>query len=555
MLESSLASLSPNNNQVEFRLIPNTHGPVSQDDIKQLLTQSDFAMLYPLDANIDKACTEINALCGKDNGKHELFFIIAERRDGNVAVTVSADKMQASMTITAAWGGKDVSLADVLNCLKAHKIKMGLSKPKIQALLKQLNFLPPGESCQGEIAQGKPPIHGDNASIKRKVALARERLLQPQEREDGTVDMRNLGAMIMVKPKDVLMVKQPATAGTPGYTVHGDTLLQKPGQDKDMVPGDGTAIDPNDPTLLIATVAGQPVENRTGMQVDDVLQIKDVDVRYGHVDFKGSILISGDVHEGMIVKSSGDITVMGFVDSATLDAAGDVIVSKGIIGRQIKANELSTNIKAKGQICAQFVQYSNLNAKGNILVTKQLLHSHSTSDMVITVSDASGRRGDLVGGIATAKHGIHAITIGATVGTKTELFCAMDQSLLKQEFKNLDDSVKSMVVAALDIEARLNRLPPKSEWQNDAGMIEQVKMMLEQKKMIIDEKFKEEIECERVQAEVEGYYDKYFIKASKQIFINVELHIGPAFNRTQREHGPCTVKHINHEINFNYGGR
>ncbi|WP_350563799.1 FapA family protein, partial [Psychrobacter sp. CAL346-MNA-CIBAN-0220] len=66
-----------------------------------------------------------------------------------------------------------------------------------------------------------------------------------------------------------------------------------------MEPGTGTSLHPKDQHKLIATVSGQPVENRSGMQVDDMLQIKDVDVRYGHVNFKGSVLITGDVHEGM----------------------------------------------------------------------------------------------------------------------------------------------------------------------------------------------------------------------------------------------------------------
>jgi uncharacterized protein (DUF342 family) len=240
-------------------------------------------------------------------------------------------------------------------------------------------------------------------------------------------------------------------------------------------------------------VSGQPVENRNGMQVDDMLQIKDVDVRYGHVNFKGSVLITGDVHEGMEVKASGDVTVMGFVESASIEAQGDVIVSKGVIGRLIKEHELSTKIKATGQICAQFVQYSHLEALGNILVTKQLLHSNSTSGDTITVSDPQGRRGDLVGGIATAAKGIRAIAFGATAGTKTELFCAMHQGELKQELKELDDSIKGMVVAGLEIEARLRKLPPKTEWQSDAGMIEQVKMMLDQKNQMAEERIKEEV--------------------------------------------------------------
>jgi uncharacterized protein (DUF342 family) len=555
MLTPSLVTLSADKSKAELRIIPNTHGPVSEDDINALLTQADFTMLFPIIPAINKAVSEVNALCGQTPGGHELFFTIAERKDGSVSISVSDDKMQASMKITSAWGGKDITLPDILNTLKTQKIKMGLSKPKIMALIQRLSILPPGETCEGIIASGKVAVNGEDAILTRKVALARERLLQPQEREDGSVDMRDLGSLITVKPNDVLMIKTPLTTGTPGFNIHGDVLQQIPGKDKSMEPGTGASFHPQDPNQLIATVPGQPVENRTGMQVDDILQIKDVDVRCGHVNFKGSILITGDVHEGMEVKASGDVTVMGFVESATIEAQGDVIVSKGVIGRLIKEHELSTKIKATGQICAQFVQYSQLEALGNILVTKQLLHSHSTSGDTITVSDAQGKRGDLVGGIATAAKGIRAISFGATASTKTELFCAMHQGELKQELKELDDSIKGMVVASLELEARLRKLPPKAEWQSDAGMIEQVKMMLEQKNQMDAERIKEEVEYTQHLNEVENYYNNYVIQAEKHIFINVEIHIGNAFNRTQREHGPCIAKNVNQEISFDYSNR
>ncbi|MDD8061138.1 MULTISPECIES: DUF342 domain-containing protein [Shewanella] len=555
MLEPSVAALSADKSKVELRVVPNTHGPLSVEDITPILNQPDFVMLCPISPAINKAVTEINTLCGQKTGDHELFFVIAERKDGSVIIDVSEDKMQASMTITSAWGGKDVSLPDILTTLKSKKIKMGLSKPRIMALIQRLSILPPGESCEGIIANGKPAVNGENAILTRKVALARERLLQPQEREDGSVDMRNLGALITVKPNDVLMVKTPATIGTPGFNVHGDVLQQIPGKDKPMEPGTGTSIHPKDPNKLIATLSGQPVENRKGMQVDDMLQIKDVDVRYGHVNFKGSILITGDVHEGMEVKASGDVTVMGFVESASIEAQGDVIVSKGVIGRLIKEQELSTKIKASGQICAQFVQYSHLEAQGDILVTKQLLHSHSTSNGFITVCDTQCRRGDIVGGVTTANKGIRAIAFGATASTKTVLYCAMHQDEFKQQLKELDGSIKAMVVAGLELEARLRKLPPKAEWQNDAGMIEQVKMMLDQKHQMTAEQAKEEVEYTQQLTEVENYYDNYFIKAEKHIFTNVEIHIGNAFNRTQREHGPCVVKNINHEISYDYNNR
>ncbi|MCU8014566.1 DUF342 domain-containing protein [Shewanella sp. SM74] len=555
MLDPELIELNSDKTKAELRLIPNVHGPVTHEDIMRLLSLPEFAALFPLEPAITKTVAKINSLCNQDDGKFELYTTLAERRDGSIAIEISPDKMQASLKLTAAWGGKQIDLPEILTHLKKNNVCMGLSKLKIQALLKQLSTLKPGEICQSEIAQGKAPVNGLNAVLERKVFLARERLLQPQEREDGSVDMRNLGAMIVVKANDLLMVKHLATEGTPGYNIKGEVLKQKPGKDAVLQAGTGTAFHPKDPNKLIATVPGQPVETRTGMNVDDVLQLKDVDISTGHVTFKGSILITGDVHEGMIVKSSGDITVMGFVDSATLEAEGDVTVSKGIIGRQIKANEYSTNIYSQGQISAQFVQYSQLVAKGNILVTKQLLHSNTKTASSLTVSDPSGRRGDLVGGVAHAEKGITAVVIGATAGTKTDVYCAMGQAELKQDLKLLDESVKAMVVASLDIEARLNKLPPKSEWQADAVMIEQIKMMLDEKNRIMDERTREELEFDTFKQEVEGYYEKYRIEVLKHVFLNVELHIGPANHRTAREHGTCCIANVNQEINFDYNAK
>uniref|UniRef100_Q0HYX9 Flagellar Assembly Protein A N-terminal region domain-containing protein n=1 Tax=Shewanella sp. (strain MR-7) TaxID=60481 RepID=Q0HYX9_SHESR len=555
MLAPELLELSSDKTKAELRLIPNEHGPITRDDVMRLLSVPEFATLFPLESAIDKVIAQTNSLCHQEDGKYELFAVLAERRDGSVKIELSQDKMQATMILTAPWGGKAVDLPEILTQLKKDNVCMGLSKLKIQTLLQKMTKLKPGESCQSEIAQGKAAINGQNAVLERKVSLARERLLQPQEREDGTVDMRNLGAMIMVKPNDLLMIKHPATEGSPGYNIKGEVLKQKPGKDLVLQPGTGTDFHPKDPNKLIATVAGQPVETRTGMNVDDVLQLKDVDISTGHINFKGSILITGDVHEGMMVKSSGDITVMGFVDSATLEADGDITVSKGVIGRQVRVNEFSTNITAQGQISAQFVQYSQLTAKGNILITKQLLHSNTKTAGTLTVSDQSGRRGDLVGGVVHAEKGLTAVVIGATAGTKTEVYCAMEQGELKQNLKQLEESVHAMVVATLDIEARLKKLPPKSEWQSDPIMIEQIKMMLDEKNRILAERSREELEFDSLKQEVEHYYDKYRIDVIKHVFLNAEFHIGQANHRSTREHGTCSITNLNQEINFDYNAK
>ncbi|MFQ6370760.1 DUF342 domain-containing protein [Shewanella sp. YIC-542] len=547
-----LLHLSSDSEFAELRIIPQHHGPITEETLKQLLKLPEFSMMMPLEKAIHTAVKDVNDLLGKSEGEHELVFRVAERRDGQVSVEASKDKMQASMTLKAPWGGKAVALQDVLQQLKQKNICMGLSKQKIEALLQSAGKLNPGEDISGLIAVGKPAVNGTHAKLVRKVPLARERLLQPQERADGTVDMRNLGSVVMVRPQELLMEKIPATSGCKGYNVNGDIIPAKAGKDVEMKAGEGTAVAADNPLQLLATTPGQPVEIRNGMQVDDVLHIKDVDVGYGNVDFKGSVLISGDVCEGMQVRSSGDITVLGFVESAQLEADGDITVSKGVLGRQLGGNELSTRLCAKGQISAQFVQYSHLQSVGNILITKQLLHSHSVTDAKLIVSDSSGRRGDLVGGWVKAEQGIQAVTIGATADTKTELYCAMKLDELKLKLKELEASMRQLVVAKLDMEARLRRLPPKAEWQHDNAMVEQVKFMLEQKHTIEAELAQEEIDTDLMRHNTDNYYQHNHMEIKRRMYANVEIHIGAAQHKTQREHGPCIVANQGAEVSFDY---
>ncbi|MDF0535499.1 FapA family protein [Shewanella sp. A32] len=552
MLAPDLLHVSSDSQFAELKIIPQTHGPITEDALRQVLKLPEFSAMMPLEQAIKIAVKDVNNLSGKEEGNHELLFRVAERRDGQISIEVAKDKMQATMTIVAPWGGKAITLPDVLQQLKQQNVAMGLSKQKIEVLLHTAATLKPGESTSGVIAVGKPVVNGTHAKLERKVPLARERLLQPQEREDGTVDMRNLGSVVMVRPKDLLMVKTPATAGINGYNVNGEVIPAKAGKDLELKAGNGTEISADNPNVLLATNAGQPVEIRDGMQVDDVLQIKNVDVSYGNVDFKGSVLISGDVCEGMQVRSSGDITVMGFVESSRLEADGDITVSKGVLGRQLGGNELSTHLHAKGQITAQFVQYSHLESLGDVLVTKQLLHSHTITDAKLIVSDSSGRRGDLVGGWVKAEQGIQAVTIGATADTKTELYCAMKLDDVKHRLKELDDSIRQLVVAKLDMESRLRKLPPKAEWQNDSVMVEQVKMMLDQKHSIEAELTQEETEAELLRSDSDSYYHRNHIEVKRRMYANVEIHVGNAQQKTQREYGPCVVENEGAEINFDY---
>lgn len=553
MLDAELINLSSDNKEAEIRLIPNIHAPLTVHQLQALLKQPDFHRLCPNDCAIAEAVSQVNGPHDQEDGDNELGFVIAERLDGTVKIELSKDKMQAEMVLTAAWGGLEICFEDIQKSLKDTKIRTGINKDAIKTQLALLPTCRPGQTFRCIVAEGKPAIDGDNARLERKVALARERLLQPRERADGTVDMRDLGAVVMVKPGDLLMEKHPATLGTVGFNVQGKVLAPKPGKDTKLNSGKGTEISPQDPNKLIATATGQPVEVKDSLQIDDVLKIKEVDVGYGHVSFKGSILISGDVHAGMIVRSSGDITVMGFVDSATLEADGDITVSKGIIGRKKENQALSTKIRARGRISAQFVQYSELDAIGDILITKQLLHSNTKTRGVLTVSDANSRRGDLIGGMAYSDKGIKSVVIGATAGTKTAVFCAMRIHELQQQQMASNQRIKALITKELELKNNLKNLPPKVEWQADQRIVDRIRTMIEDKQKLAQTREQEMQKRARIKDKINNYYPEHFITVNKGIFDNVELRIGQAFHRTKREYGPCQVVNRDKKIQFDFG--
>ena len=556
MLDSELIRLSEDNNQAEVRLIPNKHAPLAIVDLLELLNVEPFNQLSTILANLEEAVTQINKLTGQRAGAEEFLFVLAERNNCKVEIVLSKDNMQAEVNLTVGWGDNQVSIDDILAELNNSNIHLGIDKQKIAEQLTQLSNLSAGQKIKIIAAEGQLPIHGKNAELKRKVSLARERLLQPQLKADGNVDMRNLGEIKMVQVNDLLIEKIPADDGTKGFDLLGKELLPKSGENTKLQAGPGTCIDPNNPLRLLATMTGQAVEVRGVLQIDDILTIKNVDIGTGHIEFKGSILITGDVDAEMIVKSSGDITVMGFVDSAILTAAGDIIVNKGILGRQLTSKdnhqELATEITAQGQIRAQFVQYSELTAIGDITITKQLLHSVTNTQGKLTVSDGFNRHGDIVGGSVNANNGINVVSIGATSGTKTEIYCAMQEDENRVQVQDRSEALKALVEEDNSLWIKINNLLPKEQWKHDHGVVTEIKEMLYEKNRLDQQRVNDEIELQRLQLELDQYYQVNHIKVGKCIFDNVALHIGTASTVTQREYGPCRVIYKDKQIDFDY---
>ena len=142
--------------------------------------------------------------------------------------------------------------------------------------------------------------------------------------------------------------------------------------------------------------------------------------------FEGSVIISGDVKEGMKVVASGDINIEGFVESAYLEAGGDITIKKGIIGRKqeveeganINDIEMSAVIECKGNLFATYSQYAEITCLGNMRIENQLTHNIATVGGNLWVGREDKVDGKLIGGYIRAGESVQAGTVGATAGSK-----------------------------------------------------------------------------------------------------------------------------------------
>lgn len=351
-------------------------------------------------------------------------FVLAEARDAQVEVLINEDKMEARIRASGAYGGQAVNLDLIRAALRRAGVTTGLDSVAITTLLREGAELSAGNSRELLIARGRAPQNGDSARLERLTRTAAERMLQPKVREDGSVDMRDLGELVTIGKGELLMRKHEASPGIDGYDVCGTPLPAQAGEDRPLIAGDGAAYHPADANLLIAMRDGTPVSIDNGMKVDDVMALKKVDVSTGHVRFKGSVIIEGDVREGMEVESEGDVTIGGCIDNASVKAGGTVACKQGIIGHSRSDSsdpnsQLSTHVSAGRDIHCAFAQYAHLTAGLSIHIEKLLSHSKVTAGERLIVGNGDRPAGKLFGGEVSVGHNLLSGEIGTDAGART----------------------------------------------------------------------------------------------------------------------------------------
>lgn len=379
------------------------------------------------------------------NGK----FCVAKKSDAIIKVLVAKDKMSAYLTIKPPKGGKRASLDMVKRVLAEKGIRYGFIPEAIKsAILK-------GAAKEKCIAKGAPVINGTDA--KFTCLLPEVKIRTPKVTENGNVDYRDLGEILIVHQGEPLMRRTPSTAGKASKNIYGEIINPKPGKDLKYAQGlDGVRTDENDPNLLIAATTGQPVIVENGVSVEDTMSVKEVSLKTGNIEFDGSVIITGDVENNMKVIASGDINVKGMVEGGQLEAGGDVIVDGAIIGRgdvrdkKGNFNDETAVVHAKGSVSAKFVENSFVEAENNIYIQDWVIKSELNAINEIIIGNKNAKKGQIIGGRIKSGILIKAMNIGSQAGVQTDVKVGTtmdiekEMNLLSKDITNQSRALKEL---------------------------------------------------------------------------------------------------------------
>lgn len=226
------------------------------------------------------------------------------------------------------------TVTEIMNEVGKSGIKYGIIKENILQ----------ASSCEGcdnlIIAKGTKAVDDKPAEVKILFDLGDKIHLDNDSMDK--IDYKNVYSISSIEAGQVLAEIIPEEQGKDGKTIKGDVIKRKTFKNKPIKAGEGCMIEGNN---VIATRSGRPSSKNGVLSVNNVFNIKDVDMKCGNINFVGDVEINGSVNEGMTVKAGNSIIIKKDVDNAYVTAEGEINISGNIMHSKIYTGQV--NIEKK----------------------------------------------------------------------------------------------------------------------------------------------------------------------------------------------------------------
>ncbi len=355
--------------------------------------------------------------------------------DALPVVFVAGDKMRAWIMVFPPVGqGREADEEMLEKALKEKGVAFGVKEEGLKEFLKR----PERYFRLFQAAEGREVVQGKDGYIVDFFSRIDKRQIEVDEFD--RVDYTSLNLVQSAAEGDVICEAVPPTNAVPGRTVLDKEIPGRDGKAAALPKGRNTEIS-EDGSKLLASTSGRVEFSGRSFQIKSMLDVEgNVDYSTGNINFLGDVHIRGDVCSGFSVRSVGNITVDGVVEAGTVEAGGDLIVAKGIVGNK------ETIVRSHHNIYTKYLDNGIVHVREN-LYTDSILHSEVYCDGEIQV--ISGR-GTIVGGTVRAAKGINAKVVGNRSESTTNVMlggqpCAdFERELLLKNIADLEEEMETL---------------------------------------------------------------------------------------------------------------
>ena len=416
-------------------------------------------------------------------------------RNASCAVGISNDRLYAwAFLFPPVNGGAALTEAEIQQEIAKQGIVYGIDNEMVKNLAQRRTYLQ-----AAVVATGTPAIDGIDGEVIDHVE--RQHDIKATQREDGSVDYRNLNWVHHIKEGDIICDVIQPTDAVPGTDVKGKVLKGRNGARPKIPMGKNTAMNDDD-SALIATVDGHVSFIDGRFTVVNMLMISgNVDNSVGNIDMLGDVLIKGDVLDRFIIKATGNVVVQGILEGATIISGGNIQICNGMNGNG------HGMLDAKGDITCKFLENCTVQCGGK-LFSESLINSSVTADDLI---DVTSGRGVIIGGTIMACNSVEAKIIGSRANRTTTIVIGTTPRLLLEKDQLLSE-IERLTKDREELQKNLQYLERTSGSNaQQMGLYNQMKLKLSVSRMQLSkaEKKLEELEAQRQDV------SKCFIKANE----------------------------------------
>ncbi len=353
-----------------------------------------------------------------------------ETKVNRFKIAITRDRMEVKMyPLTGIKEGGLTTYDEVVDACQRENIKTKIDEELIREQLME------AEPQEITISKGERPKEGKDGYIEYKFDMSAKPQFVADPKEGKAIDYKNSMQVTLVNVGDILATVIPPTDGEAGEDVNGYPIASKPGTKARYFLGEGVEEKDGD---IVVTAPGTPSVQ------DDVIMIRrtyvlqgDVDLSTGNISFPGTVVVHGNVTDGFEIISEENVVVNGLISGAKIIAKGYIKCAGGIQGKE------RSEITSGSFVAATFVSAATIVAEGDVLITKDILHSN------ISCLGELRMGGSLIGGTTTAFKGVECGgDLGSETGTKTSV--NIRTHYRQEKAKELANSVMTEVTAIFE---------------------------------------------------------------------------------------------------------